>query len=229
MAKAKLTEQEKLQQEKVEERVSAVEKFFNENKKIIWGTLGALVVIGLLILAWQRFIMEPKKAEAREQMFPAEAAFRAGNYEIALNGDGNALGFADIVKEYGSKAGKAVYMYEGICQYMTGNYEAALASLKKYTGKDPILAARALACQGDALVALEKYAEAVPYFEKAAARADDMFAATYLLKAGVTCEELGQDEKALGFYKKIKDQYPQSVEGYDIDKYITRIENKPAK
>ena len=31
--------------------------------------------------------------------------------------------------------------------------------------------------------------------------------------------------KALSYYKKIKDQYPQSMEGYDIDKYITRIEN----
>lgn len=73
---------------------------------------------------------------------------------------------------------------------------------------------------------LEKYREAVGCFEKAAARADNMFAACYLLKAGVTCEELGDNAKALTFYKKIKDQYPQSVEGYDIDKYITRIENQ---
>ena len=53
-----------------------------------------------------------------------------------------------------------------------------------------------------------------------------MFAAGYLLKAGVVCEELGDNAKALTFYKKIKDQYPQSIEGYDIDKYITRIENQ---
>ena len=33
MAKENLKEKEKLQQEKVEERVSAVEMFFNENKK----------------------------------------------------------------------------------------------------------------------------------------------------------------------------------------------------
>ena len=51
-------------------------------------------------------------------------------------------------------------------------------------------------------------------------------AASYLLKAGVTCEELGDNAKALTFYKKIKDQYANSPEGYDIDKYITRIENQ---
>ena len=53
-----------------------------------------------------------------------------------------------------------------------------------------------------------------------------MFAAAYLLKAGVACEDLGDNAKALSFYKTIKDQYPQSMEGYDIDKYISRIENK---
>lgn len=53
-----------------------------------------------------------------------------------------------------------------------------------------------------------------------------MFAAGYLLKAGLVAERLGEDAKALSFYKTIKDKYPQSIEGYDIDKYIGRIENK---
>ena len=53
-----------------------------------------------------------------------------------------------------------------------------------------------------------------------------MFAAGYLLKAGVVCEELGDNAKALACYKKIKDKYPQSMEGYDIDKYISRIESQ---
>ena len=53
-----------------------------------------------------------------------------------------------------------------------------------------------------------------------------MFSAGYLLKAGVTCEELGDDTRALAFYQQIKDNYPQSMEAYDIDKYISRIEAK---
>ena len=50
-----------------------------------------------------------------------------------------------------------------------------------------------------------------------------MFAAEYLLKAAVACEELGNKDKALKLYETIKDKYPQSIEGYDIDKYINRI------
>ena len=40
-----------------------------------------------------------------------------------------------------------------------------------------------------------------------------------------TAEKIGNNAKALEFYKEIKDQYPDTVEGIDIDKYITRIEN----
>ena len=225
MAKKVLTEQEKLQQEKVEERVSAVDQFFKENSKLIWGCVIALLVIGAAILCYQKFYLQPKKAEAAAQMFPAEENFGAGNYDLALNGDGNVLGFAQVIDDYGAKAGKAVYFYAGVCEYNLGNYDSALKYLKKYSGKDPILAARALACQGDALVGLERYNEALGCFEKAAATADNMFAAGYLLKAGVLCEEMGNAKKALSFYKKIKDQYPQSMEGYDIEKYISRIEN----
>ena len=59
MAKENLKEQEKLKQEKVEEKVSAIEKFFNENKKLIWSCLGVLVLIGLLILSYQKFYLGP--------------------------------------------------------------------------------------------------------------------------------------------------------------------------
>lgn len=221
---ADLQKEEKLREERVEQRVSAVEKFFNENKKLIWGVLGAIVVIGLAVLAYHKFYVQPRKAEAQEQMFPAEASFRAGEYEIALNGDGNNLGFAEIAKEYGAKAGKDVYLYAGICALQLGSYDDAVSYLKKYDGKDDILAAKALSCEGDAYVGLENYKEALSCYDKAAAQIDNVFAASYLLKAGQVCEKLGDKEKALTYYKKIKENYPNSTEGFEIDKYISRIE-----
>ena len=93
-------------------------------------------------------------------------------------------------------------------------------------GKDAILAARATACIGDAYVGLEDYKKALGYFEKAAAVADNMYTAGYLLKAAAVAEELGENDKALSYYKKIQDQYPQSLEAYDVDKYIGRMEAK---
>ena len=223
MATKKNEKQEALQQEKLKETVSKTEQFYNENKKTIWGCIIAAAVIALGVLAYNQFYLKPKKAEAQEQMYPAEAAFRQGNFDLALNGDGNNYGFAQVIDEYGAKAGKAVYFYAGVCALQQQNYEEALGYLKKYNGKDPILAARAQACIGDAYVGLQKYSEAVAQFEKAAGLTDNMFAAEYLLKAAVACEELGNKDKALKLYETIKDKYPQSIEGYDIDKYINRI------
>lgn len=210
-------------QEKINAQVSKTEQFYKENKKTIWCCFAVVVVVVLAILAYRQFIYEPKVVEAQEQMFPAEASFQAGEFETALNGDGNNLGFADIIGEYGAKAGKSVFFYAGVCELQLGNYDSAISYLKKYNGKDKILEARAVACIGDAYTGLEDYQTAARYFESAAKKIDNIYAAEYLLKAGVANEELGNKDAALKCYETIKDKYPQSVEGYDIDKYISRI------
>ena len=205
MAKENLKKKEALQQEKINQTVSKTEQFFNENKKTIYGALIAILVIGFGILAYSQWILKPRQAEAMEQMYPAEAAFAAGEYELALNGNGNVLGFKDILDEYGTKGGKSVNFYAGACELQLGNFEEAIKYLKKYKGKDHILSARALACLGDAYTGLEDYRTAIGYFEKAADLSDDIFSADYLLKAGVAYEELGEYDKALVCYKRISD------------------------
>lgn len=212
--------------EAVVEAVSKTEKFFNENGKLLSIIAAAVVVVAVGIFCWFKFAYQPKVEEAQGQMAYAEQNFRAGDYELALNGDGNVLGFVQVMDEYGAKAGKSVYFYAGVCELQLGNWDAAIKYLNSYNGKDAILKARATACIGDAYVGLENYGKALGYFEKAAAMADNIYAAGYLLKAGVTAEKLGQDAKALECFKTIKDQYPSSMEGYDIDKYIGRIENR---
>ena len=212
--------------EAVVEAVSKTEQFFNENGKLLGGVLAGLVVVAVATFCWVKFAYQPAVAEAQGQMAVAEENFRAADYELALNGDGNVLGFAQIIDEYGAKAGKAASFYAGVCELQLGNYEAAINYLKTYNGKDAILKARALACIGDAYVGLENYETALGYFEKAAAVIDNMYAAGYLLKAGLTAEKLGQNEKALGYYKQIKENYPMAPQAYDVDKYISRVENK---
>ncbi len=215
---------EEVRQEQVETQVSKFELFYEKYKNVMWAVLGGVVVIWLAILGYQRYIYQPKCAEAQGQMFPAEASFQQGEYELALNGDGNVLGFTEIIDSYGTKAGKAVYLYAGICELQLGDFESAISYLKKYNGKEPIMAARALSCMGDAYVGLEQYKEAVAAYKKAVAKADNTYAAAYLLKEGLALEQLGNKADALECYKTIKDNYPQSIEAYDIDRYIAAVE-----
>ena len=222
MAKKKIEMEER--QQNVAEAVSKTEEFFKKNSKIIYTCVIAALVIAIGILAYTRFYLQPKRAEAQRELYHAEQWFAEGDYALALEGDGNYLGLRDVISEYGSKAGSAVYMYAGVAELQLGNFEDAISYLKKYKGSDTILKGRALACIGDAYVGLEDYATALGWFEKAAKASDNMYAANYLLKAGITAEELGDKAKALSIYKQIKEKYSNSPEGVDIDKYITRIE-----
>jgi len=206
--------------------VSKTEQFLVKNSKLIWGVVIALVVIAVAGYACYKFVYLPKKAEAQAQMFKAEAAFREGNYELALKGDGNILGFEQIISDYGTKAGKAVYFYAAVCAMKADDPDAALDYISKYSGNDEILAGRAEAVKGDAYVAKDELKKAVSCYEKAAKISDNMFSAAYLLKAGIAYEALGQNDKALAAYKSIKEKYSSAVEAYDIDKYITRVEEK---
>jgi len=223
MAKATQTGKEAARQENIVQTVSKTEQFYNDYKKIIWGVIAAVVIIGAGALAFDKFVRQPKCAEASEQMYPAEQNFIQGNYDLALNGDGNVYGFVQVIEDYGNKAGAAVYFYAGVCELQLGNWESALSYLKQYKGEDPILAARAEACKGDAYVGLEDYEAAYDAFMAAAAKDDNDFAAGYLLKAGLCKEKLSDNESALECYETIKSKYPTSVEAYDIDKYINKV------
>ena len=209
----------------VGEALVETEQFFTKYKKAIIYTIGVLVVIFAAFLLYKQFVTVPKQNEAVNQAYVAERYFRANEFEMALNGDGNSLGFAQLIQEYGNKAGEAVYFYAGVCELQLGNYNGAISYLEKYKGEDPIISARATACIGDAYVGLNDYNSAVSRFIQAAKVADNILAASYLMKAGLVYEELGQNEQALNMYEEIKLKYPQSAEGYEIDKYITRIKS----
>lgn len=222
MAKQVLNENEAA----VANAVTKTEQFLLDNKKTIWGVLAAVVVVAGISYCGYRFMYMPKKAEALQQMSKAEANFQAGNYELALNGDGNVLGFEEVIAEYGSKAGKSVYLYAATCAMKMGDADKALSYIGKYSSKDQIMAGRAEALKGDAYANKGDYAKAAAAFMKAAKVSDDVFSAGYLLKAGEAYEAMGQDDKAMANYKLIKDQYSNSIEAMDIDKYITRLEVK---
>jgi len=215
-----------IQEEQVENQVSGFETFVKKYQKILSTGIIAVLVIVFGALAINKWIVIPAQEEAKGQMFPAEYLLAQGEYEKALNGDGNILGFAQIIDEFGAKAGEATYLYAGICAYKTADYEAAANYFKKYNGSEPILKGKALAALGDSYSNLEKYEEALAAYKKAVKVADNVYTATYLFKEAGVCEKLGKDAEALAAYKEIKTKYAQTPEGYEVEKYISRIENK---
>jgi len=212
------------QETTVQEALSKSEEFFSKYKNpIIYGILAFLILFGLGY-GWQKFYREPKKEEALGQMFLAEQAFRNDMFNVALDGDGNILGFHQILDEYGSLAGKAVHFYIGVCHLQLGEYQDAINAFSKYSVKDFITQARAYSCIGDAYVGLHNLKKAEEFYLKAARHHDNMLAAAYLKKAAIICEETGASDRAIKLYQEIKDKYPQTLEAYEADKYISRLQ-----
>ena len=127
---AKVTKkEEELRQQNMQEAVSKTEDFFKKYGNMMYGCILAILVVALAVLAYNRFILQPKKQQATDQMAQAERWFLAGEYELALNGDDNDPGLLDIIDQYGSKAGEAVYMYAGVAALQTGDFQGAIDQL----------------------------------------------------------------------------------------------------
>lgn len=207
----------------VGEAVSGLEQFLKNNGKLLSTIVLVILIAICALLALNRWVLKPAQQEARAASAGADRYFGMGQYEQALNGDGNTLGLADVISQYGKKAGAGVYFQAGVCQLQLKNYQEAINYLKQYNGKDPILKARALSCIGDAYVGLGDNASALESYKAAIRTSDTDLTAEYMLKAGIAAEDLGRKEEALGFYNDIKVKYPNSIEALDIDKYISRI------
>jgi len=210
-------------EESVGKTLGSAEQFLEKNKNYLLYGLGALVVIAGSYFGYKKLYAEPRRDEALSQLFIAEQHFRRDSFNLALYGDGNDLGFLQIQEEYGSHAGTSLPFYIGVCQLHLGDYHEAIASLKSYNGKDVITPARALCCIGDAYAELNEWKAAYDYYLKAANFRDNAYAAQYLMKAALVCEEMGNIDEALKLYQRVKLNYPQTTEGSEVDKYIARL------
>ena len=84
----------------VEEALSKSEKFIEKNQKVLTIVIGSAIVIVLGIFAFQKLFIAPREKAAQGQMFAAQRYFEQDSLTKALNGDGQNLGFLDIIDEY---------------------------------------------------------------------------------------------------------------------------------
>lgn len=212
--------------ENVEQTLSRTEQFIEDNyRQLLYGLAVVVVVVGAFWLLRMR--ANNKTNDAFSQMFVAEKYFESDSLNLALNGDGNYLGFIDIASEYrGTKPGNLANYYAGVCLLHSGEFESAIEYFSKYDKKDEALSPLAFGCTGDAYIELGDITKGLDFYMKAVAFSEnDFYNPIYLLKAGQIYELEGDKEKALEMFKRIQDEYPDSNEGSNIQKYIARVSN----
>ena len=229
MAKKKDKTEEKIVA--VEEVLGRTEQFIEKNQKILTIIVGIIVVLILGYFGYKKFYLAPLEKEAQSQIFMAEMYFEQDSLNRALYGDGNYLGFLDIIDEYSStKTGNLANYYAGICFLKNGEFEEAIDYLKDFSSSDQIIGPMASAAIGDAYMELGDPEKSITYYLEAAGKSNNEFTApAFLMKAAWTYEELDEYNKALKIYERIKKEFYKSYEAREIDKYIARAKSLSAK
>lgn len=208
----------------VEDKLSKTEQYIESNYKSLLIALCAIIIVAGVI--WISHLHKNNRQEtAMSQMFQAENYFEADSFRLALDGDGNYLGFIDIVDNFGATAsGNLARYYAGVCYLKLGEYDNAVQYLKKYKTKDNVIGSLALGALGDAYIELDDIAMGISKYIDAAELGDNEFTTPlFLLKAGEMYEMNGQYAEALGLYEQIQRDYPNSFEGLSIDRYIAKV------
>jgi len=203
--------------------------WIDRNQKTIFGALFGLVLIVGGFLAYKQFVKAPKEKEAMNVMQQAQLQFERDSFAIALSNPGNGgLGFLDIVDQFGgTAAGNLANYYAGISYLRLGKYDAAIDHLKSFSADGAVLPATKLGAIGDAYAEKNDLDSALSYYSKAAAAVGNEFTSSmYLKKVGLLNEKNQNWSGAMAAYKQIKTKYPLTIDGNDIDKYISRVEAK---
>lgn len=202
--------------------ITRSEEFIQKNQKPLITAIIVVLVVILAIFGLRRWYFQPREDRAASEMFAAEQWFGQGDFQKALDGDDNFRGFNNIAGSYkGTKAGNLARYYAGICNLRLGNFEEAANWLKKYNGKDTFTRPLAKIALGDAEMELGNTKAAVNNYVKAAEMEDNFVTTpTALFKAGMGYMMLNNNQEALECFKKVKNNYPESTEWGEIDKYI---------
>lgn len=206
--------------------VATAQQFWTKNNKPITYALVVLVLILGGYFGYKYYVQIPNENKAFEAMFHAEDYYRADSARLALQGDNVNAGFLKIMSRYkGTKAANLAAFYAGSCYLKLKDYNNAVKYLKDFSTPALQLQARAYGLLGDAYSELSKKDEAIASYKKAGTifEKDDLLSPEYLFRAGYLYETMGRNKDAIDMYKIIKEKYPASQRGFDIDKYLARL------
>lgn len=177
--------------------------------------------------AYQQLYQQPRENKALEAMFRAEEYYRKDSAALALNGDGQNLGFLKVIDRFsGTDAANLARFYAGSCYIKLGDNASAIAMLEKFSTSSKGVQARAYKLLGDAYAdsgnnsdALAAYKQAAYHFEK-----DEVNSPDYLFTAAYFADQVMNDTKeAIALYEEVREKYPRSQQSYDAEKYLARL------
>ncbi len=208
--------------DELNDSLSSIEQKVENNKKMIGWAVTALLAVICLIIAYIFLIREPGIQSANEAIGQADVTLAQGNDSIAL------VQYQQVANEYGYDAGNRAALQAAILLYEKKDYQAALDYAKRYDAEENLIGAAAAALQGDCLVNLEKYDEAIDAFQKAVKISDGnaLYTPIFLMKQATVLRHQERYADEAKIYEEIKAEYPEFGAAYnvDIEKYLQRAQ-----
>ena len=221
--------------EKLDSTASKTEEWVSKFQNLILTCIGIIAISVLSYLGYQKYIFEPKKLEAVSELSQAQYYFElAVNgqssdslFRRALNGGEGKYGFLDIIDNYGGTPAAKLATYSAGMAYLNlGDYINAIEYLDQFDTDDVMLKALAKGAIGDAFAQIGQPEDAYDYYVAAFESSDNSFSAPkYLFKAGLLGASLGKNNLALGYFKRIQSEYPDSAEAKSVEVQIGLLEN----
>lgn len=210
-----------------EAAIAKVKGFWEKYSKPLMIVSVLLIVVIGGWYGYQHFVVKPKEEKAVEAMFRAEEYFRNDSLALALNGDGQNLGFEKVADKFsGTKTGELAEFYAGTCHLRLNNFEKAVKYLKGFSSSSDLIQARAYKMLGDAYAELGKNEDALSSYKKAAHQfpKDDGNSPDYLFTAANFADRVMKNkEEAISLYKEIKEKFPTSTQAVDADNYLAQL------
>jgi predicted negative regulator of RcsB-dependent stress response len=207
------------------EKLRTVESWYETNSKMINNVLIVLLAVVVGIFGYTRFYKGPRIEKSNDAIFRAQTYFGMDSLNWALNGDGNNVGFLKIIDKYsGTPAGNLAHYYAGVCYLKKGDFTNAEKQLRAFDGKGSMVTNVAKGALGDALMEQGKTDDAIKSYLDAASDNDNtLLTPLYLERAGMAYESKNNNVDAIKIYRRIRDEFPMSMQSRNMDKYLARL------
>jgi tetratricopeptide (TPR) repeat protein len=183
---------------------------------------GGVLLVAILYFAFFAGSSPEKEDNAGNAMFMAVRYYENDSLNLALNGDGNNPGLLDLASEYsGTRAGNLCNFYIGAIYLRQGNAAEALNYFDAVKKEENFIAASAYAAMASITEDQGDMSGAGSLYEKAAALRKNEYTTPFFLQQAGRCYLQAEDKSAaLRMYKRIREEYPNSQEGQQVNKYI---------
>lgn len=198
---------------------------YEKNKKNINTAVTVVLAIVVLYLGYTNLYQKPRVEKAATSVAFAQRYFEMDSLNLALNGDGQHQGFLKIMKKYsGTPTANMCQYYAGVSYLRMGDFKKAIKYLKDFNGKGTLVEYAAWGALGDAYMETGNSKKGIEYYEKATGNKDNsLYNPIYLSRLGMAYEAANKTDDAKKAYKRVRDEYPQSEQAREMDKYLARL------